>query len=183
MGLIDVFVAYQLVKFLTLDYTEFDAYKEGVIDEKGNILVKNKANRTPKQKKSFTKLHVVAFNLRKILEKVPVVKSKLGRFASALFLLKEEYEKSEGRTLDIERFLSDIDYEVELSESEQVDKLDMGFYIVDDYPEIGETAVRLDTVVESTDELLGIPLFTVDDVEGNKLLVSADDLRKVSHEL
>tara|TARA_R110001592_G_scaffold19266_2_gene79292 strand:+ start:387 stop:935 length:549 start_codon:yes stop_codon:yes gene_type:complete len=182
MGLIDVFVAYQLVKFLTLDYTEFDAYKEGVIDEKGNILVKNKANRTPKQKKSFTKLHVVAFNLRKILEKIPLVKSKLGRFASALFLLKEEFEK-EGRTLDVEKLLSEIDYEVELSESNQIDHLDIGFYIVDDYPEIGETAVRLDTIVESTGEMLGVSLFTVEDIEGNKLLVSADDLRKVSHEL
>ena len=84
MGLFDVFVAYQLVKFLTLDYKEFDAYKEGVIDEDGNILIKNPSNRTPKQKKAFTKLHVVAFNLRKILEKVPVVKSKLGRFVGVV---------------------------------------------------------------------------------------------------
>ena len=65
MGLVDVFVAYQLIKFMTLDYKEFDAYKEGVIDD-GNILIKNPSNRTPKQKKAFTKLHVVAFNLRKI---------------------------------------------------------------------------------------------------------------------
>ena len=54
---------------------------------------------------------------------------------------------------------------------------------MDDYPEIGETAVRLDTVVESTQEILGVSLFSVEDIEGNKLLVSADDLRKVSHEL
>ena len=108
MGLVDVFVAYQLIKFMTLDYKEFDAYKEGVIDENGKILIKNPANRTSKQKKAFTKLHVVAFNLRKILEKVPGVGSKLGRFASALFLLKEEFEK-QGKTLDIEKFLSEVD--------------------------------------------------------------------------
>ena len=182
MGLVDVFVAYQLIKFMTLDYKEFDAYKEGVIDENGKILIKNPANRTSKQKKAFTKLHGVAFNLRKILEKVPGVGSKLGRFASALFLLKEEFEK-QGKTLDIEKFLSEVDYDVELFESNQVDQLDIGFYIVDDYPEIGETAVRLDTVVESTQEILGVSLFSVEDIEGNKLLVSADDLRKVSHEL
>jgi hypothetical protein len=182
MGLFDVFVAYQLVKFLTLDYKEFDAYKEGVIDEDGNILIKNPANRTPKQKKAFTKLHVVAFNLRKILEKVPVVKSKLGRFASALFLLKEEYEK-DGKVLDVERLLSELDYTVDLSESTSAQQLEPGFYLITDYPEIGETAVRLDTVVESTEEFLGVKLFFVDDIEGNTLLVSADDLRKVSHEL
>ena len=85
--------------------------------------------------------------------------------------------------MDIEKFLSEVDYDVELFESNQVDQLDIGFYIVDDYPEIGETAVRLDTVVESTQEILGVSLFSVEDIEGNKLLVSADDLRKVSHEL
>ena len=53
MGLVDVFVAYQLIKFMTLDYKEFDAYKEGVIDENGKILIKNPANRTSKQKKAL----------------------------------------------------------------------------------------------------------------------------------
>ena len=100
-----------------------------------------------------------------------------------LFLLKREYEK-DGKVLDVERLLSELDYTVDLSESTSVKQLEPGFYlIVDDYPEIGETAVRLDTVVESTEEFLGVKLFFVDDIEGNTLLVSADDLRKVSHEL
>ncbi len=86
---IDLFVAYRFLRILTTPWEDQDAYKHGIIDEDGKLLRKSKTLTTEEEKKSFTLLHRLVFNLKRILHKVPAVKSKIGTYATALFMLKE----------------------------------------------------------------------------------------------
>lgn len=87
---IDSLIAFRIVKILWQNWTEMDAYKLGIIDAEGNFLKKTRELRTPEEKKAFTKFHVIMFRLKKIIEKIPFGKTKLGSLAMALTLLKEE---------------------------------------------------------------------------------------------
>ena len=39
---VDLFLVYQFIRRLATPFNKWDAYKEGVIDDKGNILIKKK---------------------------------------------------------------------------------------------------------------------------------------------
>jgi len=91
MKVFDTFVAYKFIKLLTTPFDETDAYKLGIIDAKGNILKKRKDLINSKDKAAYpSNVYTLVWNLQKILNKVPIVKSRIGKFATALYLLKEE---------------------------------------------------------------------------------------------
>ena len=89
MGVFNAFIAYKFIKILTTPWKESDAYILGIIDEKGKILKKRRKLETTSERKSYTIFHQLIWNLKKILEKVPIFRSKLGSFAAALYLIKE----------------------------------------------------------------------------------------------
>jgi len=86
---IDLFVAYRFLKILTTPWEEQEAYENGIIDADGKLLRKANTLKTEKEKKSFTLLHRLVFNIKRILHKIPLVKSKLGTYATALYFLKQ----------------------------------------------------------------------------------------------
>ena len=57
-GVVDIFMVYQFLKRLATPFNKWDAFKEGVIDDKGNILIK-KNKRTQKQKNKFQIFNVM----------------------------------------------------------------------------------------------------------------------------
>lgn len=87
---IDALIAFRIVKILVQDWVDMDAYRLGIIDKEGNALKKTRELKTVEEKKAYTKFHVIMFKLKKILEKLPFGKTKLGSLAVALMLLKEE---------------------------------------------------------------------------------------------
>ena len=89
------FIIYKFLKYLTTDFKNMPAYKLGIIDDKGNFLKKQKDLVTGEEKLASNIFFRLIINLRKILMKVPLVKTKLGRVASALFLVKEELSKTD----------------------------------------------------------------------------------------
>ena len=88
---IDWFVVYRFLRILTTPWEEQEAFKHGIIDKDGKLLRKHNTLKKEEEKKSFTLLHRLVFNLKRILHKVPIVKSKLGTYATALFLLKQHF--------------------------------------------------------------------------------------------
>jgi len=86
---IDLFVAYRFLRILTTPWEDQDAFKFGIIDDNGKLLRRANTLKTDEEKKSFTLLHRLVFNLKRILHKVPLVRSKIGTYATALFLLKQ----------------------------------------------------------------------------------------------
>ena len=88
---IDLFVAYRFLRILTTPWEDQEAYKLGIIDKDGKLLRKRNTLKTEAEKKSFTLLHRLIFNLKRILHKIPLVKLKIGTYATALFLLKQHF--------------------------------------------------------------------------------------------
>ena len=85
---VDLFLVYQFVRRLATPFTKWDAYKQGIIDDKGNVLIKKK-DRDPQQKKAFGVFDVMVRNMKRLLAKVPGGGSKIASYAAALFLIKE----------------------------------------------------------------------------------------------
>jgi len=85
---VDLFLVYQFIRRLATPFNKWDAYKEGVIDDKGNILIKKK-DRDSKQKKAFGVFDVMVRNMKRILAKLPGGSTRLASYAAALFLIKE----------------------------------------------------------------------------------------------
>ena len=132
---IDLFVTYRFIKLLVTPFEKTDAFRLGIIDEKGNRVrpPRNpKTNirpaieplRTSEEKNSYTILHKLVFNIKKIFEKVPGLRTKLGTYAAALFLLKdtfkEEVEDPDMFEKEFMKYLKEQGYEIDDSISEEV---------------------------------------------------------------
>jgi len=79
---------------MVMDWKSWDAYKEGVIDENGKRIKAVKLD-TDARKNSYTPFIRLAANIKRLVSKIPGGGSKLGSFASALFLIKEQYGLSD----------------------------------------------------------------------------------------
>ena len=96
---VDLFVTYRFIKLLTTPFNKTDAYKYGIIDDKGNRIREDNSTRvkveltTSTLKNSYTILHKLVFNIKKIFSKLPLLKSKIGTYAAALFLLKDTFKE------------------------------------------------------------------------------------------
>ena len=94
--IIDAYTVYKVIKKLTTDWEDTDAYKHGIIDDKGKVLKKFKDLETSKEKAAYTVLDRFIFNLKRLLNKVPGGRTKFGSYAAAsILLLKEEDENEE----------------------------------------------------------------------------------------
>lgn len=87
---VDVFVAYKFIQILTTSWEKQEAFEFGIIDKNGKALRKSNTLKTSAEKNSYTIFHRLIFSIKRLLEKLPFGKTKLGSFAAGLFLLKEE---------------------------------------------------------------------------------------------
>ena len=87
----DLYFVFRFLRLLTMNYKKTNAYKFGIIDEKGKALKKSSELESSKEKASYTMLHRLTWKIRRLIEKVPLLgKSILLNYAAALFLLKEQ---------------------------------------------------------------------------------------------
>ena len=148
-GTIDFLITYRVVKMLVTPWKKTDAFKFGIIDDKGNVLKTQKQVRngkSVKEKKAYTVLHRFVFNLKRILQKVGLG-SILGSFGVALALLIKEDQKFAQHQQLIEKtvvsYLKENNmYEELLEESRtipEIDKEPVGTYFgVDVFEQNGE---------------------------------------------
>ena len=170
---VDAFVAYQLIKILSTPFEETDAYKLGIIDKNGKNLIPRSKLKNSEQKSAYTIFNVIGFNLKKILNKVPGLKTRIGSFATALFLLKEHQNLDEKsfRYLEksVENWLLNQDIEIEKNLNEAA------VFIEGVYKYKGRKIYVPRT--ESVTSVLGVPIFKVK-VGDEKLIVSANELEE-----
>ena len=86
-GVVDIFMVYQFLKRLATPFEKWDAFKEGVIDKQGNIILKKRERKTPEQKKSLKIFDVMILRLKRLLGKIPGGKTRLASYAAALWLI------------------------------------------------------------------------------------------------
>ena len=153
---VDLFITYKFIRLLTTKWNKTDAYKEGVIDAKGKLLVKGK-DQTSAQKKAYTSFDKLVFNLKRILEKVPFGKSQIASYAAALFLLKENTDMVEE---DILKVLEDLGHDTSIDLNEEFKELHEGQYILNhDLQESSKgTIVNLDNI-EPVGQFAGVPIY------------------------
>ena len=111
--IVDLFLVYQFIRRLSTPFKEWDAYKLGIIDETGKQLIKRKDFTKRNQKDAFGIFDIMITKLKRLLEKVPGGKTRIGSYAAALYSIKEQSE--------IEK--QDIHLIEDLSESSLEEKL------------------------------------------------------------
>ena len=93
---VDLILIYQFLKRLTTPFNKTEAYKLGLIDERGNRT--DKEIETKKEEDAYGYFDRLVFNIKKLIEKVPGGKSTLGSYAAALFLIRESVATKENYT-------------------------------------------------------------------------------------
>ena len=178
---IDLFVAYRFLRILTTEWKKQDAFKQGIIDDKGKLLRKSNTLKTEAEKASFTLLHRFVFNLKRILNKIPGVRTKIGTYATALYLLKQHFasEVEEEDTIEtaFRNWLVDNNYATEeeiIEAAAPVKILKPGRYRYED-----DTVVVYSTGYP-IDEILGQSIFrAISENTAQEIYVTLRDLHSV----
>jgi len=198
---IDLFVTYRFLKLLTTPFEKTDAFKFGIIDEKGNRIKKKGSDQpevilaTSAQLNSYTILHKLVFNIKKIFQKVPGLRTKVGSYAAALFLLKDTFKESvDDKDMfekEFMKYLKENNIEFDESISEEVigfgEVLPKGDYVlINDILNKEEeelSAKKGDKVRAYEDEspvdtILGVEIFPVIHIKSQeKIYVSLEDIK------
>lgn len=90
--MLDAVYTFRFLYLLTQKWEDTAAFKCGVIDKDGNQLIKRQDFTTEEQKSSFTRFHQLVFNIKKLIEKVPFGKTTVAKYATALYLIKENFD-------------------------------------------------------------------------------------------
>ena len=198
---IDLFVTYRFLRLLTTPFEKTDAFKLGIIDEKGNRIKLPKSTKpavelsTSELQGAYTILHKLVFNIKKLFNKVPGLRTKVGTYAAALFLLKDTFKESVDDSDMFEKefvkFLKENDIELDDEISEDVigfgEVLPKGEYVlINDILNKEEeelSAKKGDKVIAYDDEppidtILGVEIFPVIHVNTQeKIYVSLEDIK------
>ena len=198
---IDLFVTYRFLKLLTTPFEKTDAFKFGIIDEKGNRIMQKGISQpleplnTIDKKNSYTILHKLVFNIKKIFQKVPGLRTKVGSYAAALFLLKDTFKESvDDKDMfekEFMKYLKENNIEFDDSISEEVigfgEILPKGEYLLSNdilnKEEEELSAKKGDKVVAYEDEapvdtILGVEIFPVIHIKSQeKIYVSLEDIK------
>ena len=86
---VDMLITYRVVKLLVTPWERQEAFKQGIIDKKGNVLRPNKTLKTTKDKKAYTYLHRFVFNMKRLFAKVGLG-SRFGSFFGAMTMILKE---------------------------------------------------------------------------------------------
>jgi hypothetical protein len=197
---VDLFVTYRFLKLLTTPFEKTDAFKLGIIDKDGHRIKIPKSSKpaveltTSELKNSYTILHKLIFNIKKLFAKVPGLRTKVGTYAAALFLLKDTFkehvEDPDMFEKEFMKYLKENKIELDREISEEVigfgEVLPKGEYVLKNdilnKEEEELTAKKGDKVIAFADEspidtVLGVEIFPVVHVKTQeKIYVSLEDI-------
>tara|TARA_B100001059_G_scaffold225389_1_gene252528 strand:+ start:1539 stop:2150 length:612 start_codon:yes stop_codon:yes gene_type:complete len=193
---IDLFVTYRFVKLLTTPFEKTDAFKMGIIDKDGfrtkKVLYKQS------EQSAYTVLHKLVFNIKRIFAKVPGLRTRLGTYAAALFLLKDTFKEHVEDPDMFEKGLMEylkqqgVEFDDTIVEEVTLDngKLSKGIYVLTqdvvtteaeneiDALEGDEVEVFEDSPPEDT--ILGVDVFgVVHKKTKQKIYVSSEDIKEL----
>ena len=187
---VDLFVTYRFLKLLVTPWQKQEAYRLGIIDNKGKALKKARDLETEEERSSFSLLHRLVFNVKRIFGKVPGLRTQLGTYAAALFLLKEHYKIENLPEGEITKYLLENNL-IDLNDSisEEVigfgNMLPVGEYklkdqVTADDDEIdaqpGDVVIAIEDTPPS-DRILGVDIFPVIHQKSNKkIYISLEDI-------
>jgi len=188
----DTFYTYRFIKLLTTPWEDTEAYEHGIVDEDGKVLRKARTLRSSEEKDAYTLFHRLAFNVRRLIEKLPLGRRRLASYAAALFLLREEAGMTDEQVeFALEKMGIDLEEDPEdLAESTwfilENGSISPGVYTLTAEaasPTTGEyigkpgDSVVIDEQSRSHGTVLGHPVYQVTHTESKQVLyVSAGDI-------
>lgn len=188
-GIIDTWIVYRVLRIMTTPWDEMDAFKLGIIDANGKSIKKSKELKTTDEKNAYTLLHRLVFNLKRILEKLPFGKTKLARYATALFLIKEHMETKRGKMMLEEGFKSFISKyaqeKVVIREDVHPVGLAPGRYkILNPMLDSESDVVKAGSIFtirkqQKGTKVMGVEVFSVVTTQGQELAVSHEDIESI----
>ena len=172
---IDALIAYRLLKLLVTPFNKTKAYKMGIIDDKGKVLIKknqfNKkipVNQRAEAKKAYTLLIRFVFNLKRLLSKV-VIRGPLGSAAAAaIAFFREENQYNPEIEKQVYKYLKEQGFEFDVNEN-YGDPIPHGRYIVnkDIYDLEGDVVINKGDTIDYNDDIqtiMGYDVFKYQDV-------------------
>ena len=110
-GVVDLFLVYQFLRRLATPFKKWPAYQAGVIDDKGEVIVKPK-DRDQKQNQSFKIFDLMILKLKRLLGKIPGGKTRIASYAAALYLIKEsKLNKTEEQIRELIQIIQSKEYQ------------------------------------------------------------------------
>ena len=101
----DLVYTFRFIRMLVLKWPEWDAYKQGIIDDNGKRIKSVKID-TQAKKDAWTPFIRLCANIKRLVSKIPGGGSRLGGFVSALYLIKENGKLKDK---DIQKILESVD--------------------------------------------------------------------------
>ena len=169
----DIAYAFRFLKLLVTPWNKMEAFKQGIINDKGK---KIKKPELPVEKASYTIFHRLVFNLKRLLNAAGQgVAGKIATYASALFLLKDHTGMSEDQLKDVLTQMDNTDWDqLPVNESKwfqnEDNQLNPGEYtltrdiaspITGEYIGFAKSKVVVEDVTEPYDTFLGCSVYKV----------------------
>ena len=165
---IDALVAYRVLKLLVTPFNRTEAFKLGIIDEKGKVLIKSKQIKDSKQRNAYTLLIRFVFNLKRMLSKLGIRGPLGSATAAAIAFFKEEHGDNPEVEREVYKFIKEQGFEFEISENygepltEGTYKVKHNIYNLD-----GDIVINMDESIEfngDVDTIMGYDVFKYNDV-------------------
>jgi len=172
---IDALIAYRVVKLLVTPFNKTEAFKLGIIDDKGKVLIKSKdflktfsSQQLPKARKAYTMLIRFVFNLKRLLSKVGIRGPLGSATAAAIAFFKEEYPNNLYIEQEVYKYLKEQGFQFDMSE-DYGEPLVEGEYKVkhDIYNLDGDIIINSDENIlytNTTHTIMGYDVFKYKDV-------------------
>ena len=141
----DFFYALRFLRLLTTKWEKTSAFNLGIVDKNGKIL---KKPQTAEEKSAYNTFHKLVYNIKRLINKIPLGKSTLASYAAALFLIKEHASISDKKLIKVIQESTGLDfsnYKPEINE----------WYLTENGEiETGKYALARDIALPKTGELL-----------------------------
>ena len=165
---IDALVAYRVIKLLVTPFNKTQAYKLGIIDDKGKVLIKSKQITTQQQRKAYTLLIRFVFNLKRLLSKVGIRGPIGSAAAAAIAFFREENQYNPEIEKQVYKYLKEQGFEFEVSEN-YGDPIPHGKYVVnkDIYDLEGDVVINSGDTIDYNEDIqtiMGYDVFKYQDV-------------------
>ena len=179
---IDALIAYRLLKLLVTPFKRTKAYKLGIIDDKGKVLIKSKefiksfpSGKVQDARKAYTLLIRFVFNLKRILGKVGIRGPLGSAAAAAIAFFREQNDYNPIIEKEIYKHIKEQGFEFDISEN-YGEPISHGKYIVnkDIYDLEGEIVINSGEVIdfkEDTQPIMGYDVFKY-----NNVFLTTEDL-------
>jgi hypothetical protein len=96
--IVDNLIAMKIVRMITQNFEDTEAFKLGIIDHQGNNLRKMSTLSTEEERNAYSYLNRLVFNMKKILNRLPGGENRMKSLVGALWLVKEYYESGSRTT-------------------------------------------------------------------------------------